>query len=147
MTRPQCVPSLSTCGRGGGGRGDPPPTHPCWWQRRWKAMQVLFRSCTTCYKHQHTSLQTSGGWVVVGRRCRGVLSMWCPLPPPTQTAAAQYTAPPGPATAVPSRALPGRRPAGEQLRCGEVGGNQCSRDTNANSRQLFGKTQKVLESC
>ena len=46
-------------------------------------MQVLFRSCTTCYKHQHTSLQTSGGWVVVvGRRCRGVLSMWCP-PPPT----------------------------------------------------------------
>ena len=146
MTRPQCVPSLSTCG-GGGGRGDPPPTHPCWWQRRWKAMQVLFRSCTTCYKHQHTSLQTSGGWVVVvGRRCRGVLSMWCPLPPPTQTAAAQYTAP-GPATAVPSRALPGRRPAGEQLRCGEVGGNQCSRDTNANSRQLFGKTQKVVESC
>ena len=62
LTRPQCVPSLSTCG-GGGGRGDPPPTHPCWWQRRWKAMQVLFRSCTTCYKHQHTSLQTSGGWV------------------------------------------------------------------------------------
>ena len=115
-----------------------------------------FYSATTCYAtppyyhHHPANIRRVGGWVVVvGRRWRGVLSMWTVCPhPPRQHNTQHGTSPPPPASAEPRRgARPARRAGGSTAADCEVGGAQFSRDTNANSWQLFCGTVKVVESC
>ena len=96
-------------------------------------MQVLYSATLLHNLIQHGTtiaarLQTSGGWevgAVVGTKCRGVLSMWTVVHPPSTRHpprhTAQYTvhgtSSPA-ATAVPRRARPARRPGGGEHSCG-----------------------------
>ena len=132
--------------------GDPHPLAPLWWQR--KAVQVFFYSATLHNLLRHTTIlpppckHPEGRWV--GRRWRGVLSMWtvCPHPPRQHNTQHGTSPPPPAASAEPRRgARPARRAGGSTAADCEVGGAQFSRDTNANSWQLFCRTVKVVESC
>ena len=138
LRRTQCqVWPLSTCGVCWGGRGGfgvvVTPTH----SHRGAVAEEVESSAGTIFRHpaaQHSTtiaarLQTSGGWevgAVVGTKCRGVLSMWTVVHPPSTRHpprhTAQYTvhgtSSPA-ATAVPRRAeVPARRPGGGEHSCG-----------------------------
>ena len=116
-----------------------------------------FYSATLHNLLRHTTIppppckHPEGRWVVVvGRRWRGVLSMWtvCPHPPRQHNTQHGTSPPPPAASAEPRRgARPARRAGGSTAADCEVGGAQFSRDTNANSWQLFCATVKVVESC